>query len=86
LEGESLVLGGKILLTALTPTQTRLNKVLFIALIKFSFFPIFIGTHKFNSASGCHGSDTRAQDGGLNPVNKPEALRDLLRHWKTIPK
>jgi hypothetical protein len=34
------------------------------------------------SCAGCHGSNTRTQDGGLNPVNKPEALRSLLRYWK----
>jgi hypothetical protein len=34
------------------------------------------------TCAGCHGSNTRTQDGGVTPVNKPQALRELLRYWK----
>jgi mono/diheme cytochrome c family protein len=36
------------------------------------------------TCAGCHGANSRDQAGLTAPVNKPEALRDLLRHWKTI--
>ncbi|MFM2400045.1 MAG: hypothetical protein RL341_2202, partial [Pseudomonadota bacterium] len=34
------------------------------------------------TCAGCHGSNTKTQEGLDNPVNKPEALRALLRYWK----
>jgi hypothetical protein len=34
----------------------------------------------------CHGLNTKDQAGGFAPINKPEALRALLRHWKQLPK
>jgi hypothetical protein len=34
----------------------------------------------------CHGVNTKDQSGAPPPTNKPEALRDLLRFWKTLPK
>ncbi|MBK8727679.1 MAG: hypothetical protein IPL96_16990 [Holophagaceae bacterium] len=33
----------------------------------------------------CHGLNTRSQTGGTVPQNKPEALRQLLTLWKTLP-
>ena len=36
--------------------------------------------------ASCHGVNERNQAGGLAPTNKPEALRTLLRHWKTLPR
>jgi hypothetical protein len=36
--------------------------------------------------ASCHGVNSKDQSGAPPPVNKPEALRDLLRFWKTIPK
>ncbi len=33
--------------------------------------------------AGCHGQNSKNQAGQASPVNKPEALRQLLRHWKT---
>jgi fibrillarin-like rRNA methylase len=36
--------------------------------------------------ASCHGVNKKDQSGAPPPVNKPEALRDLLRFWKTIPK
>jgi Hydrazine synthase alpha subunit middle domain/FG-GAP-like repeat len=36
--------------------------------------------------ASCHGVNTKDQSGAPPPVNKPEALRDLLRFWKTLPK
>jgi hypothetical protein len=38
------------------------------------------------TCTGCHGANTKDQAGLSAPVNKPEALRDLLRHWKALPK
>lgn len=36
--------------------------------------------------AGCHGINSNDQSGMPVPQNKPEALRDLLRLWKTLPK
>ena len=36
--------------------------------------------------ASCHGVNSKDQAGGLAPVNKPEALRELLRSWKSLPK
>jgi hypothetical protein len=36
--------------------------------------------------ASCHGANSKDQAGGTTPVNKPEALRDLLRFWKGLPK
>jgi hypothetical protein len=36
------------------------------------------------TCSGCHGANSKDQSGLVAPANKPEALRDLLRYWKTI--
>jgi len=36
--------------------------------------------------ASCHGVNSRDQAGLPPPTNKPEALRDLLRYWKTLPK
>ena len=33
--------------------------------------------------ASCHGLNTASQTGGSAPVNQPEALRDLLRYWRT---
>ncbi|MGL4577181.1 MAG: hypothetical protein ACRCV9_20510 [Burkholderiaceae bacterium] len=38
------------------------------------------------TCAGCHGVNTRDQLGQPVAANKPEALRELLRHWKTLPK
>lgn len=37
---------------------------------------------EIRTCAGCHGENTRNQAGQLAPVNKPEALRDLMRYWK----
>lgn len=34
--------------------------------------------------TSCHGINRSAQDGETTPTNKPEALRDLLSHWRTL--
>lgn len=34
----------------------------------------------------CHGLNSKDQAGGFAPLNKPEALRTLMRHWKQLPK
>ncbi|HEY5801425.1 MAG TPA: hypothetical protein VIT92_14470 [Burkholderiaceae bacterium] len=34
--------------------------------------------------ASCHGVNSRDQAGFAAPINKPEALRELLAHWKTI--
>jgi Hydrazine synthase alpha subunit middle domain len=36
--------------------------------------------------ASCHGVNTKDQAGAPPPTNKPEALRDLLRFWKALPK
>ena len=40
---------------------------------------------EIRTCAGCHGQNTKSQ-AGVNgpPLNKPQALRDLLAHWKTI--
>ena len=35
--------------------------------------------------ASCHGANTKDQAGQNTPVNKPEALRELLRFWKLLP-
>ncbi len=39
---------------------------------------------EMRSCASCHGVNTVNQAGFPTPVNKPQALRDLLRHWKTL--
>lgn len=41
---------------------------------------------EIRTCASCHGLNTKDQAGGFPPVNKPEALRTLLRHWKQLPK
>ena len=36
--------------------------------------------------ASCHGANSKDQAGGNAPTNKPEALRELLRSWKSLPK
>lgn len=35
--------------------------------------------------ASCHGVNKADQSGGGSPANKPEALRALLRYWRTLP-
>jgi hypothetical protein len=37
---------------------------------------------EIRTCAGCHGENTKNQAGQSSPLNKPEALRELLRHWK----
>jgi hypothetical protein len=37
------------------------------------------------TCASCHGVNTLDQAGRPTPTNKPEALRELLRYWKTLP-
>lgn len=37
---------------------------------------------EIRTCSGCHGENSKNQAGQAAPVNKPEALRELLRYWK----
>ena len=40
---------------------------------------------EIRTCAGCHGQNSKSQAGVDGPpVNKPQALRDLLAHWKTI--
>ncbi len=39
-----------------------------------------------HTCAGCHGQNDKNQAGLPMPQNKPEALRDLVRLWKTLPK
>jgi mono/diheme cytochrome c family protein len=36
--------------------------------------------------ASCHGVNSRDQAGRFAPLNPPEALRGLLKWWKTLPK
>jgi hypothetical protein len=35
--------------------------------------------------ASCHGVNEKNQAGGGVPQNPPEALRTLVRYWKTLP-
>ncbi len=37
---------------------------------------------EIRTCAGCHGENTRNQAGQPSPANQPEALRQLIRHWK----
>jgi len=39
---------------------------------------------EIRTCTACHGVNTKNQAGLPPPTNKPEALRDLLRHWKNL--
>ncbi|UUZ48979.1 hypothetical protein LP420_41350 [Massilia sp. B-10] len=41
---------------------------------------------EIRTCASCHGLNTKDQAMGFPPINKPEALRTLLRHWKQLPK
>ena len=40
---------------------------------------------EIRTCGGCHGANTYAQDGSTSPVNPPEALRNLMRHYRQVP-
>ncbi|GGK08928.1 hypothetical protein [Luteimonas terricola] len=39
---------------------------------------------EIRTCAGCHGENTRNQAGEPTPTNQPQALRELMRHWKQI--
>jgi hypothetical protein len=39
---------------------------------------------EMRSCASCHGTNTANQAGKV-PLNKPQALRELLKYWKTLP-
>lgn len=39
---------------------------------------------EMRTCASCHGVNTVNQAGLASPINKPQALRDLLKHWKTL--
>jgi hypothetical protein len=39
---------------------------------------------EMRTCASCHGTNT-ANQAGLVPLNKPQALRQLLQYWKTLP-
>jgi hypothetical protein len=39
---------------------------------------------EIRTCAACHGVNAQAHGGLATPTNKPEALRELLRHWKTL--
>jgi hypothetical protein len=41
---------------------------------------------EMRTCASCHGVNTVNQAGLPTPVNKPQALRELLSYWKTLPK
>ncbi len=38
---------------------------------------------EIRTCAGCHGENTVNQAGQPKPTNQPQALRDLIRHWKS---
>lgn len=40
---------------------------------------------EMRTCASCHGVNSLNQAGTATPTHKPQALRDLLRHWKTLP-
>lgn len=40
---------------------------------------------EIRTCANCHGVNTKDQAGRPVPTNKPEALRQLLQYWKTLP-
>jgi mono/diheme cytochrome c family protein len=40
---------------------------------------------EMRSCASCHGTNTANQAGLAAPANKPQALRELLNYWKTLP-
>ena len=41
---------------------------------------------EMRTCASCHGTNTANQAGKAAPQNKPQALRELLNYWKTLPK
>ncbi|MDB5906178.1 MAG: hypothetical protein JWP34_292 [Massilia sp.] len=41
---------------------------------------------EMRSCASCHGTNTANQAGLAAPGNRPQALRDLLNYWKTLPR
>jgi hypothetical protein len=41
---------------------------------------------EMRTCASCHGTNTVNQAGLAAPMNRSEALRELLRYWKTLPK
>jgi hypothetical protein len=41
---------------------------------------------EMRSCASCHGTNTANQAGLEAPLNKPQALRQLLSYWKTLPR
>lgn len=39
---------------------------------------------EIRTCEGCHGINDKSHTGSIAPQNKPEALRDLLNHWKAL--
>ena len=40
---------------------------------------------EMRTCASCHGLNSRNQAGEPTPTHKPQALRELLKHWKTLP-
>ena len=40
---------------------------------------------EIRTCASCHGLNSKTLNNFSEPLNKPEALRDLLKHWKTLP-
>jgi hypothetical protein len=41
---------------------------------------------EIRTCASCHGVNTANQAGFATPLNKPQALRELLNYWKTLPR
>ena len=40
---------------------------------------------EIRTCASCHGVNSVNQAGATTPVHKPQALRDLIKYWKTLP-
>jgi hypothetical protein len=40
---------------------------------------------EIRTCASCHGVNSVNQAGAPTPVHKPQALRDLIKYWKTLP-
>jgi hypothetical protein len=40
---------------------------------------------EIRTCASCHGINNKTLNNLSEPINKPQALRDLMKHWKTLP-
>ncbi len=84
----STKLGSDGSLAAFVPAERALTWQLTdpqgMAVVRERYWVTF-GRGEIRVCASCHGINSQSQSGGAVPQNPPEALRTLLRHWKTLP-